>query len=79
MGAAHRGFCNEESFAMKPETRVGFDRRMLEVMVCPQTHSPLRYDAQRQELVSTPAGLAFPIKDGIPIMVVDAAREIEKA
>ncbi|MBC6407946.1 MAG: Trm112 family protein [Rhodobacteraceae bacterium] len=64
---------------MKPETRVGFDRRMLEVMVCPQTHSPLRYDAQRQELVSTAAGLAFPIRDGIPIMVVDAAREIEKA
>lgn len=56
-----------------------FDRRMLEALVCPQTHVTLRYDAEAQELISDPAGLAFPIRNGIPIMLVDEARVIAAA
>ena len=55
----------------------GFDRRMLEALVCPQTKGRLEYDAARQELVSRAAHLAFPIRDGIPVMLIDEAREIE--
>ncbi|MFI0396329.1 Trm112 family protein [Paracoccus jiaweipingae] len=54
-----------------------FDRHMLEALVCPVTHTTLRYDAARQELVSQAAGLAFPIREGIPIMLVDEARQIK--
>ena len=54
----------------------GFDRHMLEALVCPVTHTTLSYDADRQELVSRAAGLAFPIRSGIPIMLIDAARQI---
>lgn len=53
-----------------------FDRRMLEALVCPKTHGPLRYDADRQELISQSAKLAFPIREGIPIMLVDEARSL---
>jgi len=54
-----------------------FDRRMLEALVCPVTHAVLHYDADRQELVSRAAHLAFPIRGGIPIMLVDEARQID--
>lgn len=54
-----------------------FDRRMLEALVCPRTQSRLSYDAEKQELVSKKAGLAFPIRNGIPVMLVDEARVIE--
>lgn len=54
-----------------------FDPRMLESLVCPQTHGVLRYDAEAQELISKAAHLAFPIRDGIPVMLVDEARQIE--
>ncbi|NDI05656.1 MAG: Trm112 family protein [Rhodobacteraceae bacterium] len=54
-----------------------FDRRMLEALICPTTHTPLEYDRDRQELVSKKAKLAFPIRDGIPIMLVDQARSID--
>ena len=53
-----------------------FDRHMLEALVCPVTHATLIYDAQAQELVSRTAGLAFPIRSGIPIMLIDEARQI---
>ena len=53
-----------------------FDRRMLEALICPQTPATLEYDAENQELISKPAGLAFPIRNGIPIMLVDEAREL---
>lgn len=53
------------------------DRRMLEALVCPLTFAPLRYDAQRQELISDAAHLAFPIRDGIPVLLVAEAREID--
>jgi uncharacterized protein YbaR (Trm112 family) len=55
----------------------GPDRRMLEFLVCPVTRGPLVYDAGRQELVSKGAGLAFPIHDGIPVMLVDEARPLD--
>lgn len=55
-----------------------FDRHMIEVMVCPLTQGPLSYDAQRQELVSKSARLAFPIRDAIPIMLVDEARKLDE-
>ena len=53
-----------------------FDRHMLEALVCPVTHATLSYDAKAQELVSRTAGLAFPIRSGIPIMLIDEARQI---
>ena len=54
-----------------------YDRKMLEALVCPVTHATLVYDAERAELISKSAGLAFPIRDGIPIMLLDEARHIE--
>jgi uncharacterized protein YbaR (Trm112 family) len=56
---------------------VHFDRRMLEALVCPLTHAVLSYDAERQELISRAAHLAFPIRNGIPIMLVDEARPLD--
>ena len=50
------------------------DPKLLEMLVCPLTKGPLRYDSKAQELISEQAGLAFPIRDGIPIMLVDEAR-----
>lgn len=55
----------------------GFDRHMLEALVCPVTHATLSYDAARQELISRAAGLAFPIRGGIPIMLIAEARQIK--
>lgn len=57
-------------------TDVRTDPRLLELLVCPVTKTRLQYDAARQELISTAAGLAYPIRDGIPIMLPDEAREI---
>ncbi|MFD3190336.1 Trm112 family protein [Sedimentitalea sp. HM32M-2] len=59
------------------DSQTGFDRHMLEALVCPQTQATLRYDAERQELVSKPAGLAFPIRNGIPILLIDEARILD--
>ena len=53
-----------------------FDKALLEKLVCPATRTPLRHDAAAQELVSDEAGLAYPIRDGIPILLVEAARAI---
>lgn len=55
------------------------DPRLLELLVCPLTKTPLRYDKKAQELISDRAKLAYPIRDGIPVMLVDEAREIEAA
>jgi hypothetical protein len=55
----------------------GFDPRMLEALVCPQTHGVLIYDAERQELISRAAHLAYPIRDGIPIMLTSEARGLD--
>ena len=56
---------------------VEFDRRMLEALICPRTQTTLSYDPERQELVSKAAALAFPIRNGIPIMLEDEARVLE--
>ena len=58
-----------------PESDI--DPKLLEILVCPVTKTTLRYDRQRQELVSLEAGLAYPIRDGIPIMLVDEARKLD--
>jgi uncharacterized protein YbaR (Trm112 family) len=52
------------------------DPKLLEVLVCPQTRTPLRYDRERQELVSERARLAYPVRDGVAIMLIDEAREL---
>lgn len=59
------------------DTAQGFDRHMLEALVCPLTQTRLKYDAEAQELISEAAHLAFPIRDGIPIMLIDEARKID--
>jgi uncharacterized protein YbaR (Trm112 family) len=53
------------------------DPRLLEILVCPLTRSTLEYDAAKQELVSRAARLAYPIRDGIPIMLPEEARKLE--
>lgn len=55
------------------------DPKLLEILVCPITKGTLRYDRAAQELISDKAGLAYPIRDGIPIMLADEAREIDDA
>lgn len=54
------------------------DPKLLEILVCPLTKGPLTYDRVRQELVSPQASLAYPIRDGIPIMLADEARRLEE-
>lgn len=55
---------------------LGVDPRLLEILVCPLTKTRLRVDADAGELVSDAAGLAYPVRDGIPIMLIEEAREI---
>lgn len=55
------------------------DPQLLEILVCPMTKVPLRYDAKKQELLSDRAGLAYPIRDGIPVMLPDEARTMDDA
>ena len=59
----------------RPETTV--DPKLLEILVCPLTRGSLEYDAARQELISRKARLAYPIRDGIPIMLPEEARKID--
>ena len=54
------------------------DPKLLDLLVCPLTKGTLRYDRERQELISDQAGLAYPIRDGIPIMLVDEARPLDE-
>jgi uncharacterized protein YbaR (Trm112 family) len=56
----------------------GVDPRLLEILVCPLTKTTLRYDRERNELVSMAAHLAYPIRDGIPIMLPEEARRIDE-
>ena len=55
------------------------DAKLLEILVCPVTKGPLTYDRQRQELISKTARLAYPIRDGIPVMLEEEARKLEPA
>ncbi|MBP2311311.1 Trm112 family protein [Azospirillum soli] len=59
------------------KTAARVDPKLLEILVCPLTKGPLRYDAERGELISERAGLAYPIRDGIPIMLIDEARRTD--
>lgn len=61
---------------MEQNTARRIDAGLLEMLVCPVTKGPLRYDAERQELISEQAKLAYPIREGIPIMLADEARKI---
>lgn len=54
------------------------DPLILEILVCPLTKTRLKYDADAQELISTAAGLAYPIKDGVPMMTMEAARQLSE-
>jgi uncharacterized protein YbaR (Trm112 family) len=72
---------NSEQTAAKPaeepaEQEVGVDPRLLEVLICPVTRTTLTYDRENNELVSKAAGLAFPIRNGVPVMLRDEARDI---
>jgi len=60
-----------------PESSVAVDPRLLEILVCPVTHGVLEYDRVRGELISRSAKLAYPIRDGVPIMLPEEARELE--
>lgn len=66
---------NIQEGAAAPKMEV--DPKLLEILVCPVTKSVLRYDRERQELISDKARLAFPIRDGIPIMLTDEARSLD--
>lgn len=59
------------------ETNVEVDRRMLEALICPRSQTTLSYDPDNQELVSASANLAYPIRNGIPVMLIDEARPLE--
>jgi hypothetical protein len=59
------------------ESIARLDPKLLEILVCPVTRSPLEYDAKAQELISRQAKLAYPIRDGIPIMLADEARPLD--
>ena len=63
---------------MGPAQRAGIDPRLLEILVCPATHGPLEFNAERSELISRRAGLAYPIRDGIPIMLTAEARTLSE-
>jgi uncharacterized protein YbaR (Trm112 family) len=62
-----------------PNRRRSVDPKLLDLLVCPLTKAPLRYDAAAQELISDKAALAYPIRDGIPILLVDEARSLDQA
>tara|TARA_R110002110_G_scaffold35929_1_gene120453 strand:- start:1987 stop:2181 length:195 start_codon:yes stop_codon:yes gene_type:complete len=61
------------------DDKTGIDPKLLEILVCPLTKGPLTYDRDAQELISEQAQLAYPIRDGIPIMLVDEARPLDAA
>jgi uncharacterized protein len=62
----------------EPSKHVPVDPRLLEILVCPLTKTMLIYDRERNELISRAAGLAYPIRDGIPIMLPDEARKLDE-
>ena len=64
-----------EDIKAPPQTPI--DPRLLEILVCPLTKGPLEYDRATGELISRQAGLAYPVRDGIPIMLIEEARKLE--
>ena len=72
--------CIRDSTDTRPGAVVpGLDPALLEVLVCPVTHGPLEYDRARNELVSRQLGRAFPVRAGVPVMLLDEARELSEA
>lgn len=71
------GDAGEAGGASQGQPAAGINPKLLELLVCPLTKTTLEYDAARQELVSRVARLAFPIRDGVPLMTVEAARGLE--
>jgi uncharacterized protein len=71
--AANDGGSAAASFS----ARTAFDPKLIELLVCPYTRATLAYDAARQELISRPARLAYPIRDGVPILVREEARHLD--
>ena len=68
----------DRSMTAAPERLEGtVDPKLLEILVCPMTKGPLEYDREAGELISRKGGLAYPVRDGIPIMLVDEARKLE--
>jgi hypothetical protein len=65
-----------EEFKARPTSGPQLDPRLLEVLVCPLTKCTLVYHAEKQELLSRKAGLAYPIRNGVPLMTVEAARQL---
>ena len=76
--SVQRGFMTDEhpNAAPAPVEATRIDPKLLELLVCPLTKGPLDYDAEAQELISRQAKLAYPIRDGIPIMLPEEARPI---
>ncbi len=68
---------DENETAAEPANRRRTDPRLLELLVCPLTRDTLSYDAERQELISRAAKLAYPIRDGVPIMLPEEARRLD--
>jgi uncharacterized protein YbaR (Trm112 family) len=66
----------EEYPETQDQTANAVDPKLLELLVCPLTKTTLIYDAAARELISTAAGLAFPIRNGVPLMIEDAARKL---
>lgn len=66
----------DESRGNAPAAPLGIDPKLLEILVCPLTKATLEYDAEKQELISKQARLAYPIRDGIPIMLPEEARQL---
>lgn len=62
--------------AMRDQNTGTFDTRLLDILVCPMTRTPLVYDAEAQELISEAAGVAYPIKSGVPVMLIEEARTL---
>ena len=58
--------------------KIEFDKSLLKIIVCPRTHTKLVLKEENSELLSTAAGLAYPIRDGIPVLLIDQAREIQE-
>jgi len=67
---------SQNSAPAGPSGSAAGDPKLLEILVCPLTRQPLKYDRDRGELISEAAGLAYPIRDGIPIMLPDEARAL---
>ena len=62
----------------EPRRAVSIDPRLLDILVCPLTKGPLEYDRENSELISRKAGLAYPVRDGIPIMLPEEARKLDE-